>query len=95
MLNNVLKYVEKLQILILGVLISIMLISAVHILVSALPNDGITVTGSASKIVQSDNGVLNFSIKTKEKNVKLAYAVIQKQIPIVKNYLKTKVALQK
>ena len=90
MLEKVLGFVEKFQILILGLLFAFVLFGVAHIIVSALPNDGITVTGSASKIVQSDNGVLDFNINAREATRKLSHAKVQAQIPVVKKYLISK-----
>ncbi|MBO6271871.1 SIMPL domain-containing protein [bacterium] len=90
MLEKVLNYLEKFQLIFLGIVLMLGLIIATNIVTSALPNDGITVTGSASRIVKSDKGSLTFDITTRQKSRKLAYAEIQKQIPIVVNFLKTK-----
>lgn len=86
-MNNILEILEKFQIVILAVILSVGLVIGVKIIANVLPNDGITVTGSASRIVQSDNGTLEFNIITKQKTRKVAYDVVQKQLPIVKDYL--------
>lgn len=90
MLEKFLSYLEKFQVLILGLLIAIGVVWATHIVARVLPTDGITVTGSASKIVQSDNGTLEFSIVTKQKTRRLALTTAKNQIPTVKDYLKSK-----
>lgn len=86
---DMLEKIEKFQIAILSVVLAVGLIIAVKIVTSALPSDGISVTGSASKIVKSDNASLYLNLSTKQKNKKLAYGVIQKQIPIVISYIKS------
>lgn len=90
MLEKVLGYLEKFQVLILGALIALGILGATHIVAGALPTDGITVTGSASKIVQSDNGTLELSITSREKTRKIALTTIKNQIPVVVEYLKSK-----
>lgn len=82
--------VEKLQLIILGLLIGLALIIATKIVSRALPNDGISVTGSAYEIVKSDSGRFEFDITTRKPNRKIAYETIQSQIPVVVNYLKEK-----
>ena len=90
MLDKVLSYIEKYQIILLGLLFACVIIIATSIITGALPNDGITVTGSASRIVQSDKGIIEFDITTRQKSRRLAYNEIQKQLPVVINYLKSK-----
>ena len=85
-----LEKIEKFQITILALILALGLIIGVKIIAGALPNDGISVTGSASRIVQSDNGTLDFNLVTKQKTRKIAYSTLQSQIPVVKAYLKTK-----
>lgn len=89
-MKEFLEKLEKFQILALALVLALGLVIATKIVSSALPSDGIVVTGSASKIVQSDNGVLTFDIMTKQKTRKIAYDVVQKQIPTVKAYLVSK-----
>lgn len=85
-----LEKIEKFQILLLAVVLAFGLIIATSIVSNALPNDGITVTGSASKIVKSDKGTLYFTLISRQKNRKITYEVFKKQIPIVKSYLISK-----
>lgn len=80
---------EKFQIVILALILALGLIIATRIVAGALPNDGITVTGSASKVVKSDNGMLTFNIVTKQKNKRLAFSVTKKQLPVVIEYIKS------
>lgn len=84
-----LKTIENFQLTILAIILALTLVTATKIITSALPSDGITVTGSASKIVKSDNASLYLNLSTKQKNKKLAYSTIQKQIPTVITYLKS------
>ena len=81
--------IEKFQIIILAIVLSLGLIIATKIVTSALPSDGISVTGSASKTVKSDNASLYLNLSTKQKNKRTAYYTIQKQIPTVIAYLKS------
>ena len=62
-----LEKIEKFQIIILALILAFGLIIGVKIIAGVLPNDGISVTGSASRIVQSDNGSLEFNIVSKQK----------------------------
>lgn len=82
--------IAKLQIVILSVVLVFGLIVATKIIAGALPTDGITVTGSASKIVTSDSGSIEFSIVTKQKNKRVSYSVAQSQLPVIKKYLSSK-----
>lgn len=83
------KYMEKFQSLIIGVVVTFGIIIAAHVIVGALPTDGITVTGSASKIVQSDTAELDFDIMSKGKTKKDALNIIKAQTPTVLAYLKS------
>ncbi len=58
-------------------------------------NENITVTGSASKIVQSDSGSLRFEIQTRAINQRAAFNVIKSQTPTVIKYLTSKGIEQK
>lgn len=83
--------IEKLQILLSALLLSfVLLLSALIIGSNLTKNDGIAVTGSAYKIVQSDSGSLWFSINCKALSKSEAYNLLTKQIPIVEAYLKDK-----
>ncbi len=89
-MEKFLEKLEKFQVIALSVVLAAGLVFATKIVANSLPSDGIAVTGSASKIVTSDNGVLTFEIVSKQKTRRIAYDSIQKQIPAVKAYLKTK-----
>ena len=81
--------IEKVQILLSALLLSfVLLLSALIIGSNLTKNDGIAVTGSAYKIVQSDSGSLWFSINCKALSKSEAYNLLTKQIPIVEAYLK-------
>ena len=81
---------EKIQIIILSIILATGLIVASLIFTGAFSKDQITVTGSAYKIVKSDSARLEIEIATKEINKALSYSLAQKQIPVVKNYLLAK-----
>ncbi|MCR5265427.1 MAG: SIMPL domain-containing protein [Cyanobacteria bacterium RUI128] len=85
-----LEKIERFQILLLALVLALGLVIATTIVSGALPNEGISVTGSASKVVKSDKGSLYFNIITRQKTRKIAYDVIKKQLPIVKSYLISK-----
>lgn len=84
------KKIESLQIIILSIILALGLIISTKIIISALPSEGISVTGSASKVVKSDNATLTFDIVAKRKTKKIAYESIKQQIPVVKKYLLAK-----
>ena len=85
-----LEKIEKFQIIILSAILALGLIIATTIVSNSLPNDGITVTGSASKIVKSDKGSLYFNITTRNKSRRAGYETIKRQLPIIKSYLISK-----
>jgi len=88
MFEKILNYLEKFQILILGAILALGVICATHIVAGALPTDGITVTGSASKVVQSDTATLEISIISRNWTRKLCLSDIKNQMPTVIAYLK-------
>lgn len=88
--------IEKFQLILscaiitLGILLSSLVFSS-----KMQKNENITVTGSASKIVQSDSGALRFDIQTRAVNQKAAFNVIKNQTPVVVKYLTSKGIEQK
>ena len=85
-----LEKLEKFQIIILSVVLAIGLVCSTKIASSALSKDTIFVTGSSSKIVNSDSGRLEFSLQTRKPTKAAAYDEAAKQIPQIKEYLYTK-----
>ena len=81
---------EKLQIVTLSIVLAAGLICSAKVLSGTFSNDQITVTGSASEIVKSDSGRLQFEITARQPNKAAAYALIQKQMPVVMQYLEAK-----
>jgi len=81
---------EKIQIIFLSIILAAGLIVASLIFTGAFSKDQITVTGSAYKIVKSDNARLEIEIAAREPSKAESFALTQKQIPIVKEYLKNK-----
>lgn len=81
---------EKLQIIILSVILAAGLICATKIATSQLSKDVISVTGSSYKTVTSDSGRLEFRIMTRKPTKALAYDTISKQVPEVKDFIKSK-----
>ena len=81
---------EKLQIVTLSIVLAAGLICSAKVLSGTFSNDQITVTGSASEIVKSDSGRLQFEITARQPNKAAAYAQIQKQMPVVMQYLEDK-----
>ena len=85
-----LERIEKLQIVMLGLLISIGLIIAVKLGVSSVAKNSVTVTGSAYEIVQSDSGSLEIVLNLRRPTKAIAYSEAKKQLPLVLEYLKSK-----
>lgn len=85
-----LERIEKLQIVMLGLLISIGLIIAVKLGVSSVAKNSVTVTGSAYEIVQSDSGSLEIVLNLRRPTKAIAYSEAKKQLPLVLAYLKSK-----
>ncbi len=85
-----LEKIEKFQVLIVGLIVVAAMLIATIIVTSAISRDEIKVTGSASEIVKSDSGSLEFEISVKEPTRQLAYDRMQKNLGIVKKYLSDK-----
>ena len=85
-----LERIEKLQVISLGLLVSIALIMSTQMISSTVSKNEISVTGSAYEIVKSDSGTLNFDIVIKRSSKQAAYSALQTQIKTVEDYLKAK-----
>lgn len=85
-----LEKIEKFQISLLGLFIAIGIICAAVVVTNNLSKNDISVTGSAFEIVKSDSASWKFNLTAKAANKTAAYKLIQKQIPAVKEYLKSK-----
>lgn len=73
---------------IVAVIVAFALIISTCACVNMLKKDEIAVTGSAFKIVKSDTASLTIYIKSYNASKSAAYATVQKQLPVVKNYFK-------
>lgn len=82
--------IEKLQIIILSIILAAGLICATKIASSQLSKDVIAVTGSSYKTVISDSGRLEFRIMTRKPTKAIAYDTISKQVPAVKDFIISK-----
>lgn len=82
-----LEKIEKFQVLLLGLILSITAIVVAGIFSKVISKDVISVTGSYSQEVVSDRGKYEFFINSREKSQLRAYAVLKKQIPVIKKYL--------
>ncbi len=85
-----LEKVEKLQLVVFGIILSLVLFFGVNTITSSLSKDTVYVTGSAYKIVKSDSGRLEFNISVRAADKAIAYKQVKKQIPLVLEYLKNK-----
>ncbi|MCQ2754870.1 MAG: SIMPL domain-containing protein [bacterium] len=82
-----LEKIEKFQILLLSVVIMLGLIISSIVVTNALSKNSITVTGSYSQNVISDNGSFEFEINVRNPQKSTAYQILDKQKPIVVDYL--------
>lgn len=84
------EQMEKLQLVILSLVLAAGLILATSLATNKLSNDTISVTGSSYKTVTSDSGRLEFRIMTRKPTKAIAYDTISKQLPEVKDFIKAK-----
>ncbi len=75
------------QIIIVAILLGIILLVCTVLACNVIKKDGISVTGSAFKIVKSDTAILKLELKSRSASKSAAYNVIKTQIPTVKEYL--------
>jgi len=85
-----LEKLEKFQVLILSVVITFGIVFAAKLITGAISKDSITVTGSYSQNVTSDNGRFDFELNTRQVTKAKAIEVINKQRPEVIKYLESK-----
>lgn len=81
---------EKFQLTILALIISLGFIIGAKLITTGLSHDGVAVTGSAYEIVKSDSGKLNFNLSIQAKTKSEAYKMVKQQLPEVEKYLKGK-----
>lgn len=81
---------EKYQLIILGLILALGLIISVKVGTAAISKDSISATGSAYEIVKSDSGSMDLTLNVREVTKLKSLAVAQKQLPIIKAYLKAK-----
>ena len=85
-----LEKLEKFQIAFLSLVIALALISTAKIITNGLTKDVVTVTGSYSQNVTSDNGRVEFEITARKPTKVDAYNALNQQRPIVMKYLQDK-----
>jgi len=82
---------EKFQLLAAcGLITAGIIVSSIIFALRMPTGESITVTGSASKIVKSDNAKLSFMLETRAKTQKEAYKTIQSYHPEINKYLTSK-----
>lgn len=81
---------QKMQFIIFALIIVSGLLIATKFVTGSLSRDGISVTGSAYKIVKSDSGKLSFNIKVQAPTKAEAYKIMKNQLPQVEKYLNEK-----
>ena len=84
-----LEKLAKFQILFLALVLAIGLIVSTVIVTRNMSNDSIFVTGSYSQKVVSDSGTFEIYLHSRKANKVQSYADLNRQIPIVKNYLQS------
>ena len=85
-----LEKIEKFQVIILSLVLALGLVWSTKIATSTLSKDVIFVTGSSSKTVTSDSGMLEFTIMARKPTKAAAYDEIAKQLPVIQQYLTSK-----
>ena len=80
--------IKDFQITIVALIVCTVLLLCAGITSEAIKKEGITVTGSAFKLVKSDTGILNIELKAKNSSKSKAYKTIKEQIPIVQEFLR-------
>ncbi|MDD3238462.1 MAG: SIMPL domain-containing protein [Candidatus Gastranaerophilales bacterium] len=85
-----LEKIKDFQITIVGIIIAFGLIFCSMIISNNIKKDGIYVTGSAYEIVKSDSAAWTIQINTRGATIANAYSKMQKDIPVVTNYLISK-----
>ena len=81
---------EKFQLVALAIILALGFFFSAKIITSAVSGDTVTVTGSFSQNVLSDNGKFEFELTTHQPTKAMAYNVINKQRPEVLKYLESK-----
>ena len=82
--------VEKYQLVLMSVILALGIVWAAKSATANLRTEGISVTGSAYEIVQSDSARFEFNLTARQPNRVAAYNLVQKQLPEVLDYLKNK-----
>lgn len=82
--------IEKFQLVLLAVILSLGLVFAVKAGTKSFSNDKISVTGSAYEIVKSDSARLEVEITTRKPDKQTAYNTVKAQLPVVLAYLQEK-----
>jgi len=80
--------IKDFQILIVGIVLAFALIIVAQIVNSTFSNKGVTATGSANKIVTSDNATWKIEVIAREATKSQSYSKIKASVPIVLNYLR-------
>ncbi len=89
--GGVMEKIKEFQVLVSCAIICIAILLSSLIFASKIQrNENITVTGSASKIVKSDNAKLQVSITSKAPTQKDSYNLLKAQLPKVLDYLNAK-----
>ena len=82
--------IKDFQLSIFGLCLALGIVISAVVVTNNISKNAITVTGSAFEIVKSDSASWTFELVNRASNRTEAYKNIQKQIPVVKSYLKEK-----
>ncbi len=83
-----LEKIARFQILLLAIIFTLGGIIAIKMVTSSISNNSISVTGSYSQKVISDSALLDIDIHSRKAAKSLSYESINKQRPLIINYLK-------
>ena len=82
--------IKDFQLSILGIFLALGIVISAIVVTNNMSKNAISVTGSAYKIVTSDSASWRFNLTNQAAYKAEAYKLTQKQLPLVKDYLKEK-----
>jgi len=80
--------IKDFQLILLALVLGLSFVICAKMFSTSFSNSSITVTGQANRVVESDNASWRFDISVRNASKSNAYEQIQKQIPVVVDYLK-------
>ena len=83
-----LEKIKEFQVLIIGICVALALIICAGIISATFSNKGVTVKGTAYKVVTSDSATWKIELTSQEKTKAQGYEKIKAGLPVVMKYLK-------